>query len=117
MRSEPTQNREVDDFDGDDLQLDDFMAVTQCRDQPKVPSNLEDDLLDEVDWLSIDSPPNPPSPHQQKPVTTQTKEDEWVTDMGQQDGEDHEPVRLPNGNWACNHKCRDKTRYEHVKQD
>lgn len=22
-----------------------------------------------------------------------------------------EPVRLGNGNWACNHRCKDKTKY------
>lgn len=22
-----------------------------------------------------------------------------------------EPIRLENGNWACNHRCKDKTRY------
>lgn len=22
---------------------------------------------------------------------------------------EHEPTKLPNGKWACNHKCKDKT--------
>jgi hypothetical protein len=26
--------------------------------------------------------------------------------------EEYEPVRLANGKWACNHKCKDKSRFE-----
>lgn len=29
----------------------------------------------------------------------------------EQEDEDWEPVRLENGKWACNHKCKDKTAF------
>lgn len=108
MKSKPEnvrRQREFDAFDGDDLQLNDFLVATQRRDQAKAPSKKSEYEFDEADWLSIDSTPSPPQP---KAVTQREKEDDWTADKGPP--EEEEPVRLPNGNWACNHKCKDKTR-------
>lgn len=99
--------REFDAFDGDDLQLDDFLIADKRHDHPKVPSKKAEYQFDDADWLSIDSTPSPPKP---KSATQKAKGDDWATDMGPQEDEEYEPVRLPNGNWACNHKCKDKTR-------
>ncbi|KAJ5503952.1 Nucleotide-sugar transporter [Penicillium fimorum] len=73
--------RSVDDFDGDDLQLDDFLVVNERRDKANEPKKPQPQQFDDLDWFSID-------------------EDEY------------EPLRLANGKWACNHKCKDKTRFE-----
>lgn len=107
-------NQEIDSFDGDDLQLNDFLPVNPRKTKQKEPAKEETHGFDDVDWLSIDSTPTPP---RRKLEATQSKP-EWATDMGPQDQEEDEsasePVRLPNGNWACNHKCKDKTRYVYL---
>lgn len=99
--------RDFDVFEGDDLQLDDFLITDQHRNQAKASSEKAEYQFDEADWLSIDSTPSPPLP---KPATSREKGDDWAADMGLQEDDEYEPVRLANGNWACNHRCKDKTR-------
>jgi len=110
LGNKPKSRPEHDDFDGDDLQLDDFLTAAQRRDKAKSTKQTEYPL-DEVDWLSIGSSPSPPL----RPNSVKAKADDWVADMGPVDDEDAGPIRLPNGKWACNHKCKDKTRYERTK--
>lgn len=102
----------VDDFDGDDLQLDDFLAVNEPRGKAKEstrPRARQFDDFDDIDWFSIDA--TPPSPARGVPKVSNPREDDWAADLEEPEDE-YEPVRLANGKWACNHKCRDKTRFE-----
>lgn len=112
--NKPRDNQATDSFDGDDLQLNDFLPVNPRKTKQKEPAKEETHGFDDVDWLSIDSTPTPP---RRRLGATQSKP-EWATDMGPQDQEEDEsvsePVRLPNGNWTCNHKCKDKTRYVYL---
>lgn len=100
--------RAKDVFDEDDLYVNDFTPINPRQTKPKDPPKGNICDLDMADWLSIDSTPSPP---RRIPRATQSKNEEWATDMGPQDQDEDEPIRLLNGNWACNHKCKDKTRY------
>ena len=98
-------------FDGDDLGLDDFLAADQHREnakggQPKRAYSYEDD------WISIGNTPSPPPP--EKPRKAQS--DLWEIETDSQGESKEEPVRLANGNWACNHKCKDKKGYANSKK-
>lgn len=111
--STKTKSRQsVDDFDGDDLQLDDFLVANEPRGEAKEstkPQPRRVDDVDDIDWFSIDS--TPPSPAKGAPKVSNPREDDWAVDLDEPEDE-YEPVRLANGKWACNHKCRDKTRFE-----
>lgn len=96
----------ADAFDGDDLGLDDFFLKDLHQERPNKPASMKKVQDEEIDWLSIDSTPSP----KRKPAVLKTTRGESIADMGPQEQED-EPVRLANGNWACNHKCKDKSRY------
>ncbi|OQE42952.1 hypothetical protein PENCOP_c003G06758 [Penicillium coprophilum] len=74
--------RDVDGFDGDDLQLDDFLVTNERCDKADEPKRPKSQQLDNLDWFSIEE-------------------------------HEYEPVRLANGKWACNHKCKDKTSCKH----
>lgn len=106
--NDPRSRTEFDDFDGDDLQLDDFLTAAQRREKAKKFPRQTEYQVDEMDWLSIGSTPSP----QRHPDASKTKADDWIADMGPLDDEESGPIRLPNGNWACNHKCKDKSRYQ-----
>lgn len=108
--NKPKSRTKFDDFDGDDLQLDDFLTAAQRRERAKKSPRQTEYQVDEMDWLSIGSSPSP----RRCPETSKAKADDWIADMGSLDNDESGPVRLPNGNWACNHKCKDKTRYEHT---
>ena len=97
----------ADAFDGDDLGLDDFLFEDLHQERPKKPASTKKAQDEEIDWLSVDSTPSP----KRKPANSKTKGGERIADMGPQEQEEDEPVRLANGNWACNHKCKDKKRY------
>lgn len=97
-----------DDFDGDDLELDDFLTAAQRRDKAKQAAKPKESQVEEFDWMSISDTSSP----RRRPEKTKPKADDWIVDMGLLDDEGRGPIRLPNGNWACNHKCKDKTRYE-----
>jgi ATP-dependent DNA helicase HFM1/MER3 len=103
--------RDVDDFDGDDLQLDDFLVANEPRENAKGPTKSQPREFDDIDWFSIDS--TPPSPAKAAPKALNPREDDWGIEMDEP-GNEYEPVRLANGKWACNHKCKDKTRFEKV---
>lgn len=113
MTSIKTKSRQsVDDFDGDDLQLDDFLVANEPRGKAKEstkPQSRQVDGFDDIDWFSIDA--TPPRPAKGVPKVSNTREDDWGVDLDEPEDE-YEPVRLANGKWACNHKCRDKTRFE-----
>lgn len=99
--------RELDVFDGDDLELGDFLIATQRNEKAEFPPTNNQFQFDEADWLSIDSTPSPHRPNSESQRKTGS---EWATDMGpREEDEQDEPVRLANGNWACNHKCKNKT--------
>jgi ATP-dependent DNA helicase HFM1/MER3 len=108
-RNTPKSRRDFEDFDfdGDDLQLDDFLAVNDRSSKPKHYSRPTFQPNVEMDWFSIDTTPSPP-PRGTK-VTT-PRDDERAADMKDQEDENPEPIRLANGKWACNHRCKDKTR-------
>lgn len=112
-QSNSERRRDLDDFDGDDLDLDDFLTVHDRRDQArqeKQPPLHREPQLDDADWLSIDTTtPSPPKP---APKTGASREDDWAGELGGQEDEEYDPVRLLNGKWACNHKCKDKTRFD-----
>ncbi|KAJ6090230.1 hypothetical protein N7486_009045 [Penicillium sp. IBT 16267x] len=97
----------LDAFEGDDLGLDDFLPKDLWQERSKEPASMKKAQDEEIDWLSIDD--STPSP-ERKPAIPKTKAAEWIAGMGPQEQEEDEPVRLANGNWACNHKCKDKTR-------
>ncbi|KAJ5156273.1 hypothetical protein N7492_009076 [Penicillium capsulatum] len=88
-----------------DVYVNDFTPINSRQKKPQrsVKENVHE--LDDIDWLSIDGTPSPP---RRRPRVVQSTE-EYGSDMGPQD-EEGEPIRLLNGNWACNHKCKDKTR-------
>ncbi|CAI7620851.1 unnamed protein product [Penicillium pancosmium] len=98
-----------DDFEGDDLDLDDFLEAGSFEKKTKQVEKAPSHATDEIEWISIDCTPSPPT-HTEN--ASRNNDEEWTTDMGPQE-EDYEPVRLANGNWACNHKCKDKTSCKH----
>ncbi|KAJ5544601.1 hypothetical protein N7461_006905 [Penicillium sp. DV-2018c] len=98
-------------FDGDDLDLDDFFISNKRCGKTNGPAKPKPHLSDDMDWFSIDS--TPPNPVNQVPKTSTSRDDDWAADMGEQGDEEYEPVRLANGKWACNHKCKDKTSCKH----
>lgn len=102
---------DVDNFDGDDLQLDDFLVANERRGKAKESTKPQPQQFDDIDWFSIDS--TPPSPVKRVPKVANPREDDWAVDMDEPEDE-YEPVRLANGKWACNHKCKDKTRFERI---
>lgn len=106
-KSPPKPGAIPDAFDGDDLQADDFLVVAGDQNKPKQPTESFKLPIDDLDWLSIDD-----NSSQGVSEKRQKQCDNWTTDMELQDGDDDgpEPIRLPNGNWACSHKCKDKTR-------
>lgn len=107
-------NREADAFDGDDL-FDDFLSAgiyltLLSVEEDRFESRLISSHTDQgTEWVVIDNEcPSPPRKksddkiprghgNQEKKGTAQTGDEE------------EEPIRLANGRWACNHKCRDKT--------
>jgi hypothetical protein len=99
-------------FDGDDLELDDFLISNERCAKANKPTRTKAQDFDDIDWFSIDS--TPPSPVKHVPETAISREDDWAADMAEQDDEEYEPVRLANGKWACNHKCKNKTRFERI---
>ncbi|KAJ5448725.1 Nucleotide-sugar transporter [Penicillium cf. griseofulvum] len=108
IKTKPRQD--VDDFDGDDLQLDDFLVANECRGKAKEPTKPRPREFDDIDWFSIDT--TPPSPVKGAPKAPNPQEDDWRIEMDELENE-YEPVRLANGKWACNHKCKDKTSCKH----
>ncbi|KAJ6189741.1 hypothetical protein N7519_004649 [Penicillium mononematosum] len=107
---ETKPRRDVDDFDGDDLQLDDFLVANERRDKPRE-STKQPPQFDDIDWFSIDA--TPPTPAKRvPPKVSNPQEDDWAVDIDEPE-EEYEPVRLANGKWACNHKCKDKTSCKH----
>ncbi|KAJ6050072.1 hypothetical protein N7444_006788 [Penicillium canescens] len=111
-RNTPKSRRDFDDldFDGDDLQLDDFLAVNERSSKPKHYSKPTFQPNDEMDWFSIDTTPSPP---QRGTKISNPRDDERAADMKDQEDENPEPIRLANGKWACNHRCKDKTSCKH----
>ncbi|CAG7953136.1 unnamed protein product [Penicillium nalgiovense] len=103
--------RDVDDFDGDDLQLDDFLVANERRDKPKKSTMPQPPQLDDMDWFSVDPTP-PTAAKRAPPKVSKPQEDDWAVDIDEPEDE-YEPVRLANGKWACNHKCKDKTSCKH----
>ena len=110
MTSNKTKARwDVDDFDGDDLQLDDFLITNERLGKATTSTRPKPREFDDVDWFSINS--TPPSPARAAQKISNARESDWTVDMDAPANE-YEPVRLANGKWACNHKCKDKTRFE-----
>ncbi|KAJ5637866.1 hypothetical protein N7490_007745 [Penicillium lividum] len=101
---------EADCFDGDDLGLDDFLFDDPSPDGSKKISSMKKTQIEEEHWMSIDSSPSP----RKTTEARKAKGDKWIADMGPQEQEEDEPARLANGNWACNHKCKDKTSCKHL---
>jgi ATP-dependent DNA helicase HFM1/MER3 len=103
---------DLDHFDGDDLQLDDFLATNERYHTAKDYSRPRAPRLDDADWISITSgSPSPPKQGSKGPIS---HEDDWTAELGEHLDEEYEPIRLANGKWACNHKCKDKTRFADI---
>ncbi|CAL5874362.1 uncharacterized protein PFLUO_LOCUS8658 [Penicillium psychrofluorescens] len=106
------RSREKDDFDGDDLDLDDFLAASQSPEKAKKFIEPLSCQLDSADWLSIDNTPtpSPPRPAYKSHGWTAIN-DTWPanTNMGsvqlddEENENENEPVRLPTG--RCKHFC------------
>jgi ATP-dependent DNA helicase HFM1/MER3 len=104
--------QDLENFDGDDLQLDDFLATKERRHKAKDSTNIKILQLEDADWLSIASA----SPRPPEPVSKGSNdcEDDWTAESGGHVHEEYEPIRFANGKWACNHKCKDKTRFVNI---
>lgn len=110
-KSQPPPDTVPDAFDGDDLQADDFLVVAGGRSKPKQPTESLGLPFDDLDWLSIDDSPSNSQGASEKPQ--KQCNNNWTTDLEQHNDDGCgglEAIRLPNGNWACSHKCKDKTR-------
>jgi ATP-dependent DNA helicase HFM1/MER3 len=109
----PKCRRDPDEFDfeGDDLQLDDFLIINDRSSKQKDSPKPMFQLNDEIDWFSIDTTPSPP---QRGTKASMPQGDGWAIDTGEQPNESPEPIRLSNGKWACNHRCKDKTRFANL---
>lgn len=105
-----SSQRDFDNFEGDDLQLDDFLTSRDRCNNSTDAARRKVSQLDDTDWLSIatDSP-SPLKPAPSARAFRAQREDVWTTELGERDGGEYEPTRLANGKWACNHKCKDKT--------
>ncbi|OKP11203.1 ATP-dependent DNA helicase MER3 [Penicillium subrubescens] len=103
-----------DAFDGDDLQADDFLDVAGGPSKQQQPAESLGLPFDGLDWLSIDDSSSNSQGAPEKPQ--KQGNNNWNADLEQQDDDDGglEPIRLPNGNWACSHKCKDKTSCKHL---
>jgi ATP-dependent DNA helicase HFM1/MER3 len=99
----PPVTQEV--FDGDDLQADDFVIPDDGPSKPTQPESSKTPL-DDLDWLSIDDSPS----SSQVVMANSQRDNYWAKNMEHQDEDGPGPIHLPNGNWACSHKCKDKTR-------
>lgn len=88
-----------DSFDSDDLLFDKFLDMEQF-----------------IDWTAMDQNTKGQSGHKSKATTNNVQAP--VGEKGANDAEEVEgPVRLNNGKWACNHKCKDKTTYGNSKRE
>jgi ATP-dependent DNA helicase HFM1/MER3 len=90
------------------LEAGDFLAVADGLSEPKNPIKSLETPIDDLDWLSIDGSSSDSQGATENP---QRQNHDWITDIEHLDDNGPEPIRLPNGNWACIHKCKDKTRY------
>ncbi|KAJ5934986.1 hypothetical protein N7466_004533 [Penicillium verhagenii] len=97
---------EADIFDDDDFAFDDFLFLDR-RERSKKTESMKQSQVEELDWLSIDN--STPSP-ERKAATSKAKGGRGVTEKESEEQEENEPVQLANGNWSCNHRCKDKTR-------
>ncbi|KAJ5082947.1 hypothetical protein N7532_011990 [Penicillium argentinense] len=108
----PKSHHPKDTFDGDDLELDDFLVAGQALNKSAQKESSTIFPLDDLDWFSIDSTPSPP---RYSADHSQSKNNEHTADTGHQDPDDnYVPIRLSNGNWACNHRCKDKKSCKHL---
>ncbi|CAG8158979.1 unnamed protein product [Penicillium salamii] len=106
--------QDLDDFDGDDLQIDDFLNVQDHRKKTKHSCHRPPLQFDDTDWLSIaTSSSSPPKISTKASKSHVSHGEDWAAEMDRQDEEEYELTRLANGKWACNHKCNDKTSCKH----
>lgn len=83
-----TRSKTIDAFDGDDL-FDDFVSAAK-----------------ETRTVVIEDEPTdlPKEPAHSKDLVRDNKEKGGLQAMDNEE----DSIRLPNGRWACNHKCKDK---------
>lgn len=62
-----------------------------------------------LDWVSIDDEPTIPRPEKRDQLQKLRKGRNRVEQKPETSDNQEEPTKLPNGKWACNHKCKDKT--------
>lgn len=98
-RSEAKQRETSEDFAADSLEDEDFLQAAEGT------GDLEfqhiDTLLGEDSNTRKNTAANSGKKRQQRAEENPIQED-W------------QPTRLPNGKWACNHKCKDKTSCKHL---
>ncbi|CAG7922892.1 unnamed protein product [Penicillium olsonii] len=106
--------QDLDGFDGDDLELDDFLKSEDHRKEEKNSTHQAKLQLNDEDWFSvISSTPSPPKKSTKATKACVSNGEDWATELDEQQEEVYEPIRLANGKWACNHKCKDKTSCKH----
>ncbi|TQB76107.1 Sec63 [Monascus purpureus] len=88
-----TRRKTIDAFDGDDL-FDDFVSAAK-----------------ETGTIVIEDEPTdlPQEPAHSKDLVRDNKEKGGLQSMDNEE----DSIRLPNGRWACNHKCKDKATCKH----
>ncbi|OJD22418.1 hypothetical protein ACJ73_06234 [Blastomyces percursus] len=92
----PASRVDMDEFEDDSLDDADLIAAAEDMDYHSI--NEVDGNDDQVRTASV---------AQQKAASGKiTKEIHSIKTI--------EPVRLENGNWACNHRCKDKTSCKHL---
>ncbi|PGH04665.1 ATP-dependent DNA helicase HFM1/MER3 [Blastomyces parvus] len=90
-----TNRREIDEFEDDSLDDVDLIAAAQDMDYHSIKELDGND--DHIRTASV--------AHQREASGKDIKEVHASKAI--------EPVRLENGNWACNHRCKDKTSCKH----
>lgn len=107
-QSLPTNN-EIEVFDGDDLPLENLVTTSQYifrYYEMSVVLKLRIDHDDE--WTMVyDVTPAPSSARSPAPDRPRHIQTEKKTDAGD---DDQVLTKLPNGQWACNHKCKNKAK-------
>ncbi|KAL2373604.1 hypothetical protein RJ035_004913 [Blastomyces gilchristii] len=88
--------RDMDEFEDDGLDDVDLIAAAEDMDYHSI--NEVDGNDDQVRTASV--------AHRKAASGKDTKDIHTVKTI--------EPVRLENGNWACNHRCKDKTSCKHL---
>jgi ATP-dependent DNA helicase HFM1/MER3 len=93
----------VDSFEDEDLQDDDLIAAGILDSLFLNTSLLILSAAADADWFGLSHQLPPPSRRNLHLVHVKQEKTE--------SNDQEEPIRLANGRWKCNHKCKDKTAF------